>query len=112
MRFALPICVVIGLMSISHARDGAPATSPTTAPAMTLPEFDPQLPQAPDRNLVSIRCNVCHTPRYILNQPPLSKKTWTAVVTKMRTVYAGPMSDEEAAKIVDYLIAVRGEPPK
>jgi hypothetical protein len=29
-------------------------------------------------------------------------------VTKMRTAYNAPMTDAEAAKVVDYLVAVRG----
>ena len=51
----------------------------------------------------------CHTPRYVLEQPPLPRKTWQAEVDKMRKTYGAPVPDEDVPPIVDYLVAVRGK---
>jgi mono/diheme cytochrome c family protein len=51
-------------------------------------------------------CGACHSSDYILTQPqgPKFKKDfWNAEVTKMIKVYGAPISDADAAAIVDYL---------
>jgi mono/diheme cytochrome c family protein len=106
------------------AAASAPATSPTAASTLpdlskdvrtqgsirsiTLPELDPDLPAGEGRNIALIACGTCHTPRYIMHQPPLSRDAWTASVNKMRTTYSAPIAEENVKPIVDYLVAVRG----
>ena len=77
-----------------------------------LPEVEPELPKGPGRETTQLFCGVCHTTRYIMIQPPLSRETWLADVTKMRKVYAGPIPEEKIAEIMDYLMAVRGSESK
>jgi LSD1 subclass zinc finger protein len=108
MRYALVIALA-GILSLTLFTGAAPTTKPAEdVHAITLPQFDADLPPGPNRNVVMIRCAVCHTTHYILNQPAFSQKVWTAEVAKMRTSYGAPMSDDEAAKIVDYLVAAHG----
>ena len=78
---------------------------------LNLPQIDPQLPPGEGRNVVQIQCAVCHTPHYILNQPPFSRKVWTAEVAKMQTAYGAPIPEADATKIVNYLVAVPGRSP-
>ena len=75
---------------------------------LTVPELDPALPAGPDVDMVKVNCSACHTPRYILNQPPLSRETWTAEVTKMQKVYSAPIPPENVEPILAYLMRVRG----
>jgi len=41
-------------------------------------------------------------------QPPFSKEAWTASVDKMRKTFGAPITNEQAATIVDYLVTIRG----
>jgi uncharacterized protein (DUF697 family) len=41
-------------------------------------------------------------------QPPLSRTAWTALVTKMRKTFGAPISDQQAAEVVNYLVSIRG----
>lgn len=73
---------------------------------------EPNLPDAPGRQTAQLMCGTCHTAAYITLQPPLSRATWLAEVTKMRTTYAGPIPEDKVDEIVQYLVAVRGMPSK
>lgn len=89
-----------------------PAIQQGTVRLIRLPEADPGLPPGPGREAVMTYCAMCHTPAYITLQPPLSREVWIAEVTKMRTTYSGPIPEEKAPEIVDYLMAVRGAAAK
>src|SRR5947207_11192444 len=93
------------------AASDPPASAPTSdvevrgsVRVIRLPELESDLPDLPGRKTVMIACNVCHSTRYIMNQPPLSREAWTADVTKMRKTYGAPIADDKAAEIVDYLV--------
>jgi mono/diheme cytochrome c family protein len=75
---------------------------------LRLPEEQVTMPEAPGRAQFQSACITCHTPRYVLDQPMLPRKTWQAEVDKMRSAYAAPMADADVPAIVDYLVAVRG----
>jgi hypothetical protein len=51
---------------------------------------------------------MCHSARYIENQPRLSRKGWQATVDKMKTTYGAPITSEASPKIVSYLVATHG----
>jgi hypothetical protein len=53
-------------------------------------------------------CSTCHSLRYVLDQPPLSRRAWTAEVDKMRKVYGAPFPEDMSPAIVDYLVATHG----
>jgi hypothetical protein len=77
---------------------------------ITLPVMQPDLPDAPGRDAVTAACVICHSTRYITMQPRFSKTVWTAEVDKMRKTFGAPITDQQAAVIVDYLVAIRGTP--
>lgn len=52
-------------------------------------------------------CAVCHSLRYISQQPDFPRKTWEAEVAKMITKYKAPIDSVTGAKIVDYLVAIK-----
>lgn len=76
---------------------------------LTLPEVaPPELPDAPGRPMLVGACSTCHTLRYVLDQPLLSRRQWAAEVDKMRHAYRAPFPGEMAGPIVDYLVATHG----
>jgi mono/diheme cytochrome c family protein len=75
---------------------------------MRLPEAPSELPPGPGRETAIIHCGVCHTPNYIMNQPPFPRDTWIAEMTKMRKTFNAPIPDEKVDEIVAYLMSVRG----
>ena len=48
-------------------------------------------------------CNACHSPNYILMQPPLPAATWEAEVNKMNKTFGAGIPDEDTKKIIQYL---------
>ena len=44
----------------------------------------------------------------VLDQPPMTRAKWQAVVDKMRSSYKAPVNDEDAKAVVDYLASVKG----
>jgi hypothetical protein len=105
MRLAGIAAVLLAAGCSSPSASPAPATLHT----LKLPvEGQVPLPDRPGREKVVSACTACHTPRYVLEQPPLPRKTWEAEVDKMRKTYGAPVLDEDVAAIVDYLVAVRG----
>jgi|WetSurMetagenome_2_1015567.scaffolds.fasta_scaffold238466_2 sulfite dehydrogenase (cytochrome) subunit B len=77
---------------------GAPAETATLAPG-------------PNLDVARSHCGLCHSVDYITTQPRSfadPRAAWTAEVAKMRKAYGAPLTDEDAAKIVDYLVATYG----
>jgi mono/diheme cytochrome c family protein len=63
-----------------------------------------ELKKAPGLDKVATNCAVCHSLDYIqMNSPFPNAALWDAEVTKMIKVYGAPISDADAAAIVDYL---------
>ena len=70
-----------------------------------LPADAAVFPDGPNVKIVSQNCLACHSADMVLDQPLLPRAAWTTEVTKMRNVYKAPISDADAALIVDYLAA-------
>ena len=75
-----------------------------------LPPDAANFPDGPNVKTVNQDCLACHSAEMVLDQPLLPKATWTAEVTKMRNVYKAPITDADAALIVDYLAATHAPP--
>ena len=90
----------------------AGAAAPGGVRTLRLPELQYELPPGPGQKTVVVMCATCHTTRYIMIQPPLSRETWTAEVTKMQKTFGAPIPDDKTAEIVEYLLAVRGQQGK
>lgn len=81
------------------------------APAAIAAERAIALKDAPGRDTVEGICSGCHSVDYIpLNSPFMNRQVWTAEVNKMINAYGAPISQTDAAKIVDYLAANYGQP--
>ena len=89
----------------SPATRGVPITG---IRSITLPQINTAMPAGPGQAIFAGNCTICHTPRYVLMQPPFPRKTWQAEVEKMKKVYGAPLADEQIPPIVDYLVSVRG----
>lgn len=68
----------------------------------------PDLPPGPGRDEFATQCVICHSPRYVLNQPRFPRKVWTAEVHKMVVGYGAPILPEQEKQIVDYLVSWHG----
>lgn len=75
---------------------------------IVLAHDEPTLPPGPGRTEFATNCVICHSPRYIFMQPPITRAVWTAEVQKMVNAYKAPISEHDQAQIVDYLVATFG----
>jgi mono/diheme cytochrome c family protein len=107
MKITLPVCCALLLGTPVLA---APAMTFKSSPAIDLPADAAAFPDGPNVKTVSQNCLACHSADMVLDQPLLPRATWTAEVTKMRNVYKAPISDADAALIVDYLSATHARP--
>jgi sulfite dehydrogenase (cytochrome) subunit B len=74
------------------------------APALAQEEAAIKLKQAPGLDRVEANCAACHSLDYIqMNSPFPNAPLWEAEVTKMIKAYGAPVSEADAAVIVDYL---------
>jgi mono/diheme cytochrome c family protein len=69
----------------------------------------PDLPPGPGQDVFATQCVICHSARYVLNQPAFPRKTWTAEVHKMVKGYGAPIVPEQEKEIVDYLVTWHGK---
>jgi sulfite dehydrogenase (cytochrome) subunit B len=70
---------------------------------------EPDLPPGPGHDAFAAQCVICHSTRYVLNQPIFPRKTWTAEVQKMVKAYGAPIDPAEQEAIVNYLVAWHGK---
>jgi hypothetical protein len=90
---------------LGSIQQAAPATLSTGAEYEVSAYPVPSLELAPGdgRQDVQIYCNTCHSPRYIIMQPPLPAATWEAEVNKMNKAYGAGIPEDTARKIIGYL---------
>jgi mono/diheme cytochrome c family protein len=69
----------------------------------------PDLPPGPYQDVFATQCVICHSPRYVINQPAFPRKTWTAEVHKMVKGYGAPIDSQQEREIVNYLVAWHGK---
>lgn len=69
------------------------------------PIYDPGLAAGDGKEDVENNCQLCHSPRYIVMQPPLPAQAWADEVNKMRKTYGAPIPDDAAQRIIKYLSA-------
>lgn len=81
--------------------------------AMTARADESQLTliDAPGRDVVYVNCRACHSVDYVvINAGIPDRAGWEASITKMRKVMGAPISDADAAVILDYLATNYGKP--
>ena len=64
----------------------------------------------PGQVVAQTYCLTCHSSGYVTMQPPMDAAHWSKTVTKMRKLYGMQISDDDAAKVADYLGAEYGVP--
>lgn len=69
----------------------------------------PDLPPGPGRDEFAKQCFVCHSPRYVVDQPIFLRKTWTSEVQKMVKAYGAMITPDEQKEIVNYLVYWHGK---
>ena len=75
-------------------------------------ESDIALADDPARIRVQAACSMCHSLDYIeMNSPFLDRAGWERTVKKMVTVMGAPLTDEQAAEIINYLDRHYGKKP-
>lgn len=73
-------------------------------------EEDFRLREGPGREIVEANCVMCHSLDYIqMNSPFLDRKGWEGSVAKMIKVMGAPITEQDAAKIAEYLAAQYGK---
>jgi cytochrome c553 len=98
------LCATTGL----SAAEAANTIKSFKSVDVDLPFGDRMFPDGPGSDAISNNCLACHSAAMVLNQPPLPRATWQSEVDKMRASYKAPISDEDAASIVDYLARIKG----
>lgn len=88
---------IISLLVVSAVAAFAAETS------FTLPRETAKLKAAPDAELVTVQCLICHSADYISTQPRLTRAQWQATVTKMQQKYGAPIVTNNVERLVDYL---------
>lgn len=76
--------------------------------SVDLPNGDRVFPDGPGVDAISRNCLECHSAGMVLNQPALPETAWAGIVRKMVAVYKAPVTDEDAAAIVAYLVRIKG----
>jgi hypothetical protein len=79
------------------------ASTDATYDAGQYPIYYPELAAGEGKDDVENNCDLCHSPRYITMQPPLSAQAWSDEVNKMRRTYGASIPDDTAQKIIEYL---------
>jgi hypothetical protein len=99
----------VALAGFALAARGPAVAQPTTV-TITLPPPAVAFPGGAEADPARRHCLVCHSSDYVFTQPKLTRKQWTAEVTKMIKIYGAAVPDADAAAIVDYLVAQNGKP--
>lgn len=71
---------------------------------LTLPADPISYQPGPGSDLASRYCLMCHSAEYVYTQPPHSREHWMEIVNKMKTTFGCPISNEDMALLVDYLV--------
>ncbi len=102
MKTYLILLVVAAVFAFSTQTTGAAERSGRIH-SITLPKESVELKPGPGRDTVEKYCAICHSPDYIIMQPPFPEKKWGEIVNKMIKVFGAPIPAEAAKEITIYL---------
>jgi hypothetical protein len=117
LPLSLTVFVVFGVGYIASAtraqkppeNSSASHASGSQVVSITLPYDEPNLPPGPHRREFQIACTSCHSTRLVMTQPAFPRAKWEASVKKMVDAFGAPLTPEDQARAVEYLMAVRGK---
>ncbi len=104
--FFLLICLCFAI-SCNQQPSNQQAPHKEELPYMS--EVELNLPEVEGYKTFYNSCRMCHSARYVLNQPDFSKETWTAIVTKMQKTFGAPITDAAAQEVIQYLVTIKGK---
>ncbi len=121
-RFGLTLAVALALCAAAFSYFGtrdswvtatpsAESTVVSSAGIEADPAWDLVLPEGPNREEFQTSCLICHSARLPLGQPRFKREKWVEVVHKMVAVYGAPMTSDDEAKVVEYLLVARPPGP-
>ena len=94
----------MGVMTMS--RSSVPASGASSpVRSISLPHDEEFAPPGPGRAAFVTDCVVCHSPRYITDQPSFSRAVWKGIVQKMTDAYGAHVTAADAEEIINYLVA-------
>ena len=96
MQRFFAIALVIALVAVV-SRLGAEIVT------ITLPPDTATFKNAPGVTQANAQCLTCHSALYVITQPPLSLKAWTAEVLKMKKLYGAPIPTNVIPELAYYL---------
>ena len=104
-----PFLTALALLPLAACSQGNEAPANKTAPqlaaaSISLPTGEPTLPAGPAGELLTNSCTACHSPDFLMAQPPLKPETWQAEIAKMRSVYHASIDPADDEKIVAALV--------
>lgn len=102
------ISILCGFFAISCNEPSKQNEEPVAATVPDLNSVKTNLPDSPGHRAFVMNCVVCHSQRMVENQPDLSEKAWSGIVTKMQKTFGAPVSDSAASEIVRYLVSIKG----
>jgi hypothetical protein len=105
------VLLLIMLFIIACAKSGDDSIQKYVAKdaLLNIEDYQVNFPKTEGYNEFNASCITCHSLRYIEMQPDFPPKTWETIVNKMRKTFGAPIPDTTAAKIVNYLVAVKGK---
>lgn len=109
MKTALYLSLIVLSVSCSQQKTETSSDEPLAASA--LPDansVEMTIEPGPGSQDFIANCQTCHTARYALMQPKLSRKAWEKSVDKMIHVYGAEIDSVTARSIVNYLVNRQG----
>ena len=104
MRQRAVFRLIVLVLAAGAVSGCAKKEEPKTAPPAAVPAES----AAEGKALFERKCGVCHAPERALVRPE-TRERWAEIIREMRARRSDWISDEEAAKILDYLAAARGK---
>lgn len=80
-----------------------------TAASIQLPTDEPALPAGPSGERITNTCTACHSPDFLMAQPPLKPEVWKTEVAKMRTVYHASIDEADDPALVAALVDLQSK---
>ena|ERR1043165_7727611 len=102
------ISLIVLLTSCLNSSDKKGVIEPKTE-LKDITSIETVLPYAEGSDQFKANCMTCHSLAYIEMQPDFPRKNWEKIVDKMIKNFGAPIADSTAAKIVDYLVAIKGK---
>ena len=102
------LATLVGMIAVTCHPIAATAATTFKSVKTEFPDSSEQFPAGPHADAINNNCLGCHSADMVLDQPPMTRAKWQAVVDKMRSSYKAPVNDADAKAVVDYLESVKG----